>query len=136
MAIPPPKSVRRRRVNLLFLVLLLPLVLAAYLWLLTDNGPITLANYNRIPEGLTLEAAVKILGEPGEWRPVYSKGERPWNYAIWTTKDGGRTICLAISERGIVLWKWYRDDTLMNKALRSVGVNAPPREKVTTVKAP
>jgi hypothetical protein len=136
MATLEPKGVRRRRVYSLLAILLSLLLLAAYLWILPDNGPITLANYNRIPEGSTLEVAVKILGEPGEWRPVYPNGERPWKSAIWATKDGSTRICLVIGESGTVLWKTYSDDTLWNKALRSVGVNAPPKTKATTVKAP
>jgi hypothetical protein len=132
MANPGPPTVRRRR---LYLVLvLLPVLSGAYLWLLTDNGPITLANYNRMREGMTLEAAVKILGEPGEWTPGPPNVDRPWKIAIWATKDGGTTISLAIGESGTVLWKWCRDDTSWNKALRSVGVPAPAQEKASTVK--
>jgi hypothetical protein len=132
MGNPGPPTVRRRRLYLLLVLLLL--LSGAYLWLLTDNCPITQANYNRIPEGMTLEAAVKILGEPGELTPGPPNVARPWKDAIWATKDGGTTIALAIGQNGTVLWKRYSDDTIWNKALRSVGVNAPPKVKVSKVK--
>lgn len=135
MATPESDGARQRRVYRLLAIFLPLLLLAAYLWLLTDNDPISLANYNRIPEGSTLEAAVEILGQPHEWRPVYPNGERPWQGAIWTSKDRSTRICLVIGERGTVLWKTFNDDPLWNKALRSVGINAPPKTKTSTVKA-
>ena len=100
---PASKPVRSRRVYALLLIL--PVLLGVYFWLRMNADPISLANWDRIRNGMPLSDVVAILGEPTDQGPVYPNGDPPYRFARWVTKDGKTRIDLGLDKDGTVLWK-------------------------------
>jgi len=134
MTISASKPVRRRQVYALLVIL--TVLLGGYFWLRMNADPISLANWERIRNGMPLVEVLAILGEPTEKGPVYPNGDPPYQYARWVTKDGKTRIDLGLDKDGTVLWKNYRSDTLVNNALRALGFKPAPDGQATVKGTP